>query len=86
MGRRWTNNEERATAVEEGLVRGVLFLPFTENSELARRVRERLKQLEEISSLRVRVVERTGEKLVDLIHKSNPWEKNRLQEREMSVL
>ena len=72
MGRKYTNNEERATAVEEGLVRGVLFLPFTENSELARRVRERLKQLEEISSLRVRVVERTGEKLVDLIHKSNP--------------
>ena len=54
-------------------MKGVLFVPYTENSELAKRIRLKLKQLEDLSSLRVRVVERTGEKLVDTIHKSNPW-------------
>ena len=73
MGRKMTNGEERKKVVEEGLIRGVLFLPYTENSELAKRVRIKLKQLEDLSSLRVRIVERTGEKLVDCIHKSNPW-------------
>ena len=55
-------------------IRGVLFVPHTEKSELAKRIRGKLKVLEEISSLRVKVVERTGEKVVELLHKSNPWE------------
>ena len=37
-----TDSEEKSAAVEGGLVRGVLYLPFTENLELAKRVRERL--------------------------------------------
>ena len=72
MGRKVTSEEEKIEQVNEGLIRGVLFLPYTENSELAKRVRVKLKQLEDLSSLRVRVVERTGEKLIDCIHKSNP--------------
>ena len=55
-------------------MRGVFFIPHTENSELAKRVREKLKSFEEISCIRVRIVERIGKKLVDILHKSNPWE------------
>ena len=55
-------------------IKGVLFVPHTEKSELAKRIRGKLKVLEELSSLRVKVVERTGEKVVELLHKSNPWE------------
>ena len=62
------------TEREKEYVRGVFFVPHTENSELAKRMRCKLKAFEEISSIRVKLVERTGEKLVDIIHKSNPWE------------
>ena len=37
-------------------------------------MREKLEMLEKLSSLKVRVVERTGEKIQDILHKSNPWE------------
>ena len=73
MGRRITDMSEKEQIVKGGLIKGVLFLPYTNNSELAKRVKEKLKQLEDLSSLRIRVVERTGEKLVDCLHKSNPW-------------
>ena len=43
-------------------ITGVLFVPHTEKSELSKRIREKLKVMESISSLRVKVVERTGEK------------------------
>ena len=56
------------------LVRGVFFVPHTKDSELAKRIREKLKSFEEVSSIRIRIVERTGEKLVNILHKSNPWE------------
>ena len=56
------------------LVRGVFFVPHTENSELAKRIREKLRSFEEISVIRVKIVERIGEKIVDILHKSNPWE------------
>ena len=55
-------------------MRGVFFVPHTENSELAKRIRDKLKSFEELSCIRVRIVERTGRKLVDILHKSNPWE------------
>ena len=73
MGRKITDMSEKEQIVKGGLIKGVLFLPYTVNSELAKRVKEKLKQLEDLSSLRIRVVERTGEKLVDCLHKSNPW-------------
>ena len=64
------NKEER----EVDYVRGVFFVPHTENSVLAKRIRDKLKAFEEISTIRVKLVERTGEKLCDILHKSNPWE------------
>ena len=48
-------------------VRGVFFfIPHTENSELAKRIREKLKSFEEVSCIRVKIVEKVGEKLVDM--------------------
>ena len=55
-------------------VRGVLFIPHTQMSELGKRIRGKLKEFENISVLRVKVVERAGEKVVDALHKSNPWD------------
>ena len=68
--------EKEGSEKEKGgeLVRGVFFVPHTKDSELAKRIREKLKSFEEVSDIRIRIVERTGEKLVNILHKSNPWE------------
>ena len=60
-------------------VRGVLFVQHTQNSELAKRIRRKLTDMENISSLRVKIVERAGVKIVDALHKSNPWEETNCQ-------
>ena len=72
------NGEEAMKRIEEArsdTLEGVMFLPHTENSVLAKRVREKLKMLEGFTRIRLRIVERAGEKLMDLLHKSNPWDK-----------
>ena len=60
--------------LREGTIKGILFVPHTKQSTVAKRIRQNLSKFEEISMLRIRVVERAGEKLVDCLHKSNPWE------------
>ena len=54
----------------------VLFAPHTEFSQLAKRWRAKLEELEKVSNLKLKMVERTGEKLTDLLHKSNAWDDN----------
>ena len=53
----------------------VMFVQYTENGELANRIRTVISQLKPWTGLNFKVVERVGEKLEDLLHKSNPWEK-----------
>ena len=55
---------------------GVIFAPYTENSELAKRWRAKIETFEKVGDLRLKVVERTGDKLTDLLHKSNICEDN----------
>ena len=50
---------------------GVLFVQHTTNSELAKRMRKRLELLEKVGYIKLKIVERTGDKIVDLVHKSN---------------
>ena len=52
----------------------VLFVQFTENSELASRIRDVIQKLKPWTGINLKVIERVGEKLEDLIHQSNPWE------------
>ena len=51
----------------------VVFIPHTENSELAKRMRAKLEALEKLGNLKMKVVEQTGDKVVDLLHRSDPW-------------
>ena len=51
-----------------------MFVQYTENSELANRVRNVIAQLKPWTGINFKIVERVGEKLEDLLHKSNPWE------------
>ena len=51
----------------------VMFIEYTEGSELARRVREKLEKIEKVGRIKVKIVERSGDKIVELLHRSNPW-------------
>ena len=59
---------------DDKITRAVMFVPFTPNSELARALRENEEKLEKLTRTKVKIVERTGRKLVDLVTKSNPWQ------------
>ena len=51
-----------------------MFIPYTPNGELAKILRDNENKLEDLTGTRLKIVERTGTKLVDLITRSNPWQ------------
>ena len=59
---------------KEAPPQAVLFVQFTPNSELSSRIREVINKLKPWTGISLKVVERVGEKLEDMIHKSNPWD------------
>ena len=73
---RWRHENENVNDSPQA----VLFLPYTHGSELAKRVREAIQILKPFTKINLKVVERAGRKLVETLHKSNPWE-NSLCER-----
>ena len=59
----------------------VIFVPYTHKSELAKRVREIIQNLKPFTRINLKVVERSGRKVIETMHRSNPWE-NSVCERE----
>ena len=51
----------------------VIFVQHIQHSKLASRIREMLAKLEKIGKLKIKIVKRSGMKLVDLLHNSNVW-------------
>ena len=54
-------------------VMSVIFVAHTEKSEMVKRMREKLSTLEKIGNLKFKLVEKTGNKLENILHKSNAW-------------
>ena len=54
--------------------KAVLFVQYTANSELASEVKKIIQELRPWTGLNLKVVERGGQKLQDLLCKSNPWD------------
>ena len=54
-------------------IQGVIFIQHTDHSRLAQNIREKLRTLEALGTFKIKIVERTGIKLVDALHKSNAW-------------
>ena len=46
----------------------------TVDGELIKRIREADKKLSEITGDQCKIVERSGTKLLQILHKSNPWQ------------
>ena len=59
---------------KEERVVGVMFVPYTVEGELARRLREAEKELGKQTGVRLKIVERSGNSLVDLLHQADPWQ------------
>ena len=64
---------KRAGNTKNSKVKAVMFVPFTKHSELANRLRENEDKMESMAGYRMKIVERGGCKLVDMLHKANPW-------------
>ena len=67
------NNIKGINSKPQQRVKAVMFVPYTKHSELANRLRENEEKMESMSGYRMKIVERGGSKLVDILHKANPW-------------
>ena len=67
MRRRWREKKKKK-------VKAVLFAPYTKNSALAMKLREAEEKLATLTGYKLKIVERAGTKLEDLLTKSNPWQ------------
>ena len=51
-----------------------MFVPYTTNGKLAKMLRENEERLSQLTLTKLKIVERTGTKLQDILTKSNPWQ------------
>ena len=59
---------------EESPAKAVLFVQNTAGSELAGQIRQLVNELKPWTGIGLKIVERAGNKIQDLLHKSNPWD------------
>ena len=55
-------------------IKAVMFVPFTPGSRLAKNLREAEEKLGSLTGYRLKMVEKAGDKLENLLTKSNPWQ------------
>ena len=53
--------------------KAVIFVPFTPNSALAKELREVEESMENLTGMRMKIVEKAGIQLKRILVKSNPW-------------
>ena len=58
---------------QESKIKSVMFVPFTPGSSLAKLLRNNEEKLVTLTGSKVKIVERTGTQLQDLLTRSNPW-------------
>ena len=63
----------KTTTGEKKQVKTVIFVPHTTNSGLANELREKEARLEEITGEKIKIVEKGGRKLENILTSKNPW-------------
>ena len=67
-------SQQKKIINDKNMIRAVMFVPYTPNGKLAKLLRENEEKLSELTSTKLKIVERTGTKLQDILTKSNPWQ------------
>ena len=73
FNRRRKRNRGEMDIEGKSKIMSVLFVQHTPKSELAKKIREKLESMEKLCSLKFKIVEKTGSKLEELLHKSDSW-------------
>ena len=73
MGRSKKGTNTTNTDNSKNKIKAVMFIPYTKHSELAHRMRDSEMKMESMTFYKLKIVERGGTKLVDMLHKANPW-------------
>ena len=72
------HKDKRRKHEEEGedgtRIVSVMFIPFTVGGELSRRLKAAESELAKQTGVKIKIVEKVGTKLVDLLHQSDPWQ------------
>ena len=68
------NTEKKEVLKEDEMPKSILFVQDTEDSMLAKEIRKVIQELKPWTRLNIKVIERAGERLEDMLHKSNCWE------------
>ena len=63
----------RKTGTEKDKISTVMFIPHTVDSGLAKILKEKEEKLKEITGEKVKIVEKAGMKLENILTKNNPW-------------
>ena len=72
--KRWMKTKKSAPHSGENLqVKSVIFVPHTKDSSLAKELREKEKDLCKITGDKVKIIEKAGNKLEDILIKRDPW-------------
>ena len=50
-----------------------MFCPYTPGGELARKLRKVDTDVEKLTGYKIKIIEEAGEKVMDILHSSNPW-------------
>ena len=66
-------NKLKDMVKEPKKVKAVMFVPYTKHCELAARLRESEETMCDMTGYKLKIVEKGGTKLVDILHKANPW-------------
>ena len=64
---------KQETSTGNVAVKSVLFVPHTHNSDLARKLKESEEGIQGITGNRIKIVERAGVKIQDMLTGNNPW-------------
>ena len=66
-------NRKEVKKLKKDEPKAVMFCPYTRGGELAKKLREIESEMEKTAGYRIKIVEETGDKIMDLLHSSNPW-------------
>ena len=76
--RRWRSSRRSKKPTTSGngdqpKIRSVIFIPHTPNSELAKELRNKENEMYKITGDKMKIVEKSGNKLEDILTKKDPW-------------